>query len=290
MGWVAGSLQQAGAGRLPVMQAVRVAAGGVLYQTPPCSMTPLPPLPPSPRPQDSLFEEAALLRQRELELKSRLSGAPEAAPVVPVVEAAHIEQVCWGRRGGEVVALCGAGMVQWPRGDCIRGMAFTGQLRPGAQSAVCQRAACKQGGEAPLPPCFTAPQVVSAWTGVPVERMSEDDRDRLLTLADALKANWGRKGSAAGCWGCDCWLALLWCCGIKDGWVWRRHASAEASAQKAVAGGGQLGATVVQAPAPAGRRDRWAPQATPPCASPPPCPPASLTLPGCAPPAPRRIG
>lgn len=30
-------------------------------------------------------------------------------------------------------------------------------------------------------------QVVSAWTGVPVERMSEDDRDRLLTLADALK-------------------------------------------------------------------------------------------------------
>lgn len=32
-----------------------------------------------------------------------------------------------------------------------------------------------------------AVQVVSAWTGVPVERMSEDDRDRLLTLADALK-------------------------------------------------------------------------------------------------------
>jgi ATP-dependent Clp protease ATP-binding subunit ClpC len=71
--------------------------------------------------QDSLFEEAALLRQRELDLKSRLSGVPEAAPVVPVVDAAHIEQV------------------------------------------------------------------VSAWTGVPVERMSEDDRDRLLTLADALK-------------------------------------------------------------------------------------------------------
>lgn len=59
-----------------------------------------PPLPLSP-PQDSLFEEAALLRQRELELKTRLSGAPEAAPVVPVVEAAHIEQAR-GPGGGQV--------------------------------------------------------------------------------------------------------------------------------------------------------------------------------------------
>ena len=48
-------------------------------------------LPPPPSPslhhplQDLLFEEATLLRQRELELKARLSGAPEAAPVVPVV-------------------------------------------------------------------------------------------------------------------------------------------------------------------------------------------------------------
>ena len=39
-------------------------------------------------------------------------------------------------------------------------------------------------------PCAVL-QVVSAWTGVPVERMSEDDRERLLTLADALKASAG---------------------------------------------------------------------------------------------------
>ncbi|KAL4441273.1 hypothetical protein ABPG77_011510 [Micractinium sp. CCAP 211/92] len=71
--------------------------------------------------QDLLFEEATLLRQRELELKARLSGMPETAPVVPVVMADHIEQV------------------------------------------------------------------VSAWTGVPVERMNQDDKDRLLTLGDALK-------------------------------------------------------------------------------------------------------
>jgi ATP-dependent Clp protease ATP-binding subunit ClpC len=71
---------------------------------------------------DALFEEAALLRLRELELKARLSGEPEGAPVLPVVEACHVEQV------------------------------------------------------------------VSAWSGVPVERMSQDDRQRLLTLADVLRA------------------------------------------------------------------------------------------------------
>jgi hypothetical protein len=78
---------------------------------------------------DALFEEAALLRQRELELKARLSGAPEVAPVVPVVMAEHIEAV------------------------------------------------------------------VSAWTGVPVERLSQDDRDRLLTLADVLQVSGRSKGA-----------------------------------------------------------------------------------------------
>jgi ATP-dependent Clp protease ATP-binding subunit ClpC len=79
--------------------------------------------------QDGLFEEATLLRSRELELKARLSGAPELAPVVPVVEAQHIEQV------------------------------------------------------------------VSAWTGVPVERMSVDDRQRLLTLGEVLQV---RRPGVAG--------------------------------------------------------------------------------------------
>ena len=83
--------------------------------------------------QDLLFEEAALLRQREVELKARLSGVPEAAPVVPVVEAAHIEQV------------------------------------------------------------------VSAWTGVPVERMCQDDRDRLLTLGGVLQVRGCRRGVHAAC-------------------------------------------------------------------------------------------
>ena len=46
----------------------------------------LPAAPCCPLPQDFLFEEASLLRSRELELKARLSGAPELAPVLPVVE------------------------------------------------------------------------------------------------------------------------------------------------------------------------------------------------------------
>ena len=55
------------------------------------------PTPPTRLPalQDGLFEEATLLRQRELELKGRLSGPPEEAPVVPVVGVEHIEQVGW---------------------------------------------------------------------------------------------------------------------------------------------------------------------------------------------------
>lgn len=46
--------------------------------------------------QENLYEEATLLRERELELKAKLSGLPEAAPVVPVVTVQHIEQVCAG--------------------------------------------------------------------------------------------------------------------------------------------------------------------------------------------------
>lgn len=71
--------------------------------------------------KDGLFEEATLLRHRELELKGRLSGAPEEAPVVPVVGVEHIEQV------------------------------------------------------------------VSAWTGIPVESLSADDKEKLLSLADVIK-------------------------------------------------------------------------------------------------------
>lgn len=64
--------------------------------SPPCTFGPPPPLTHHhlPRRQESLFEEASLLRDRELELKSKLSGHPEDAPVVPVVTVEHIEQVC----------------------------------------------------------------------------------------------------------------------------------------------------------------------------------------------------
>ncbi|GAB4819073.1 hypothetical protein N2152v2_006119 [Parachlorella kessleri] len=71
--------------------------------------------------QELLFEEASLLRSRELELKSKLSGLPGEGPVVPVVTVEHIEEV------------------------------------------------------------------VSAWTGIPVERMSQDEKARLASLADVLK-------------------------------------------------------------------------------------------------------
>ena len=42
-------------------------------------------------------------------------------------------------------------------------------------------------------------QVVSAWTGVPVERMDQDDKDRLLTLPDVLKVGgwWWTGGPSA---------------------------------------------------------------------------------------------
>lgn len=71
--------------------------------------------------RDFLYEEATLLRTRELELKSKLSGTPEDAAAVPIVSVAHIEAV------------------------------------------------------------------VAAWTGVPVEQMGDDDKERLLGLADSLR-------------------------------------------------------------------------------------------------------
>ena len=76
-----------------------------------------------------LFAVGAMLRQRVLELNGRLIGLHYIAPVVPVVDATHIEQV------------------------------------------------------------------VSAWTGVPVERMSEDDVQRLISLPEALKVGGGLQGA-----------------------------------------------------------------------------------------------
>ena len=65
--------------------------------------------PPPPLSQDFLYEEAALLRARELELKSKLSGAPDEAPVVPVVGREHIEAVvsAWTGIPGGSSSSCG---------------------------------------------------------------------------------------------------------------------------------------------------------------------------------------
>ena len=72
--------------------------------------------------QEGLYEEAQLLREREMELKAKLSGAAAAAPVVPVVGTLEIEAI------------------------------------------------------------------VSAWTGIPVDRLSAADTERLSRLPDALTA------------------------------------------------------------------------------------------------------
>ena len=72
--------------------------------------------------RDLLFEEATLLRCRELELKSKLTGDADSTAAVPIVTADHIASI------------------------------------------------------------------VAAWTGVPVQQMGEDERERLLGLGDALRS------------------------------------------------------------------------------------------------------
>lgn len=71
--------------------------------------------------QEGLFEEAGLLRDRELDMKVRLGGLPHEAPQLPCVTLADVEAV------------------------------------------------------------------LSAWTGIPPERMGQDDRDRLSVMEPALK-------------------------------------------------------------------------------------------------------
>ncbi len=71
--------------------------------------------------QEGLFEEAGLLREREVDMKVRLGGLPEDAPTVAAVTVADVEAV------------------------------------------------------------------VSAWTGIPVQRMTQDDRERLARMEPALK-------------------------------------------------------------------------------------------------------
>ncbi|EIE27350.1 ATP-dependent Clp protease ATPase subunit [Coccomyxa subellipsoidea C-169] len=71
--------------------------------------------------KEGLFEEAGLLREREVDMKVRLSGLPEEAPTVVTVTTADVEAV------------------------------------------------------------------VSAWTGIPVQRMTQDDRERLSRMEPALK-------------------------------------------------------------------------------------------------------
>ncbi len=72
--------------------------------------------------QEGLFEEAGLLREREMDMKARLGGLPHEAPQVPCVTLADVESV------------------------------------------------------------------LSAWTGIPPERMGQDDRDRLSLMEPVLKA------------------------------------------------------------------------------------------------------
>ena len=53
--------------------------------------------------------------------------------------------------------------------------------------------------EAPQVPCVTladVESVLSAWTGIPPERMGQDDRDRLSLMEPVLKA----RPLAAGSW------------------------------------------------------------------------------------------
>ena len=71
--------------------------------------------------QEGLFEEAGLLREREVDMKVRLAGLPEEAPAVVTVTVADVEAV------------------------------------------------------------------VSNWTGIPVQRMTQDDRERLTRMEPALK-------------------------------------------------------------------------------------------------------
>ena len=98
--------------------------------------------------QEGLFEEAALLRERELEMKARMGGPPDQAPPLPCVGVSDVEAV------------------------------------------------------------------VSAWTGIPAERMSADDRERLLRMEPALQVGLrimpqvqaGRETRATlrSGWGCYC--------------------------------------------------------------------------------------
>ncbi|CAL5223254.1 g5736 [Coccomyxa viridis] len=71
--------------------------------------------------KEGLFEEAGLLREREMDMKARLGGLPHEAPQVPCVTLADVESV------------------------------------------------------------------LSAWTGIPPERMGQDDRDRLSLMEPVLK-------------------------------------------------------------------------------------------------------
>jgi ATP-dependent Clp protease ATP-binding subunit ClpC len=66
--------------------------------------------------KDGLFEEAVILRRREMDYRSELAGPAEEGVVLPVVGVADVEAI------------------------------------------------------------------VSAWTAIPVERMGEDERDKLLNL------------------------------------------------------------------------------------------------------------
>lgn len=58
--------------------------------------------------KDGLFEEAILLRSRENDLKARLAGPADAAPVIPVVTTSDIENIVSAWTG---VMLCCVGWV-----------------------------------------------------------------------------------------------------------------------------------------------------------------------------------
>ena len=107
--------------------------------------------------QEGLFEEAGLLREREVDMKVRLGGLPHEAPPLPCVTLADVEAV------------------------------------------------------------------LSAWTGIPPERMGQDDRDRLSLMEPVLKASPLCPLLAEACNGTNFIIQSLSCRSLRTMAEWGKH-------------------------------------------------------------------
>ena len=152
--------------------------------------------------QEGLFEEAQLLRERELEMKAKLVGALSAVKHAPQHRDAGLVRWQLHRAPVHSTVVHLPGCAPFPATACLcaythaccSSVSALQQCSHRRQDGTTSHIWCLQVGPAterstavPAVGVDDVRAVISAWTQIPIERLTDDEQARLLGLEDSLQ-------------------------------------------------------------------------------------------------------